>query len=238
MDNPKDFLVNLINNKYISLNTLEKSINSFDCKISNLENINFEYKYDKLKIIITNNILELTLDNFNYIKSKSLDLLVLFINLNKEYYIENCDDFDIEDIANELVENIELDEDIKSILFENEVIKNTMLNVELLFNLAYDDKYNLRSDVSNDLIFSSNIEDSKKYSYLNKIKEEINIEVTNNYLCMINNDFDYIGVGNNNFSIDVDQNLLEILQKLKSENVISSFVLTKRNKIMVYNRKK
>lgn len=238
LDNPKDFLVNLINNKYISLNTLEKSINSFDCKISNLENINFEYKYDKLKIIITNNILELTLDNFNYIKSKSLDLLVLFINLNKEYYIENCDDFDIEDIANELVENIELDEDIKSILFENEVIKNTMLNVELLFNLAYDDKYNLRSDVSNDLIFSSNIEDSKKYSYLNKIKEEINIEVTNNYLCMINNDFDYIGVGNNNFSIDVDQNLLEILQKLKSENVISSFVLTKRNKIMVYNRKK
>lgn len=238
LDNPKDFLVNLINNKYISLNTLEKSINSFDCKISNLENINFEYKYDKLKIIITNNILELTLDNFNYIKSKSLDLLVLFINLNKEYYIENCDDFDIEDIANELVENIELDEDIKSILFENEVIKNTMLNVELLFNLAYDDKYNLRSDISNDLIFSSNIEDSKKYSYLNKIKEEINIEVTNNYLCMINNDFDYIGVGNNNFSIDVDQNLLEILQKLKSENVISSFVLTKRNKIMVYNRKK
>ncbi len=238
LDNPKDFLVNLINNKYISLNTLEKSINSFDCKISNLENINFEYKYDKLKIIITNNILELTLDNFNYIKSKSLDLLVLFINLNKEYYIENCDDFDIEDIANELVENIELDEDIKSILFENEVIKNTMLNVELLFNLAYDDKYNLRSDVSNDLIFSSNIEDSKKYSYLNKIKEEINIEVTNNYLCMINNGFDYIGVGNNNFSIDVDQNLLEILQKLKSENVISSFVLTKRNKIMVYNRKK
>lgn len=238
LDNPKDFLVDLINNKYINLNTLEKSINSFDCKISNLESINFEYKYDKLKIIITNNILELTLDNFNYIKSKSIDLLVLFINLNKEYYIENCDDFDIEDIVNELVENIELDEDIKSILFANEVIKNTMLNIELLFNLAYDDKYNLRSDVSNDLIFSSNIEDSKKYSYLNKIKEEINIEVTNNYLCMINNDFEYIGIGNNNFSIDVDQNLLEILKKLKSENVISSFVLTKRNKIMVYNRKK
>jgi hypothetical protein len=238
LDNQTNFLVDLINNKHISLNTLEKNINSFDCKISNLENVYFEYKFDKLKMIISNNILDFSVDNFNYIKGKSIDLLVLFININKEYYISSCDDFDIEDIANELIENVKLDEDIRLTLFEKKVIKKTMLKIDLLFKFVYDNKYGLRNDDSNNLIFSSNIEDSKKYSYLNKIKEEINNDKTNDYLCMINSKFEFIGVGKNNFSIDFDQSLYKILKKFELERIISSCTLTKKNKIMIYNLKK
>lgn len=238
LDNQNNFLVDLINNKYISLKTLEKSINSFDCKISNLEKIDFNYNFDKLKMIIINNILEFTVDNFNYIKCQSIDLLVLFININKEYYVNNCVDFNIEDITNELIKNSELGEDIKSTLFENEVIKNTMININLLFELAFNNKYSLRNDDSNNIIFSSNIEDNKKYCYLNKIKEEINNDIINDYLCIINSEFEFIGVGKNNFSIDFDQNLFEILKKFESERIISSCIITRKNKIMIYNLKK
>ena len=238
LDNQNDFLVDLISNKYINLNTLEKNINSFDCKISNLENIDFVYEFDKLKIIINNNILDFTFDNFNYIKNKTIDLLVLFINTNKKYYIDNCDDFDVEDIANELIENLALDEDIKLTLFENEVIKNTMLKIGLLFKLVYDNKYGLRNDESNNLIFSSNLEKNKKYSYLNKIKEEIDDDIIKDYLCMINSEFEFIGVGKNNFSIDFDQSLYEILKKFELERIISSCIITRKNKIMIYNLKK
>ena len=238
MDNQSNFLVDLINNKYINLKTLEKNINYFDCKISNLEKINFNYGFDKLKMIIVNNILDFSIDNFNYIKHKSIDLLVLFINLNKEYYIDNSENFDIEDISNELISNSELDEDIKSTLFENEVIKNTMININLLFEFVLNNKYGLRNDDSNNLIFSSNIKDNKKYYYLNKIKEKINNNIINHYLCMINSEFEFIGVGKNNFSIDFDQNLFEILKKFESERIISSCVITRKNKIMIYNLKK
>lgn len=189
-------------------------------------------------MIIVNNILDFSIDNFNYIKHKSIDLLVLFINLNKEYYIDNSENFDIEDISNELISNSELDEDIKSTLFENEVIKNTMININLLFEFVLNNKYGLRNDDSNNLIFSSNIKDNKKYYYLNKIKEKINNNIINHYLCMINSEFEFIGVGKNNFSIDFDQNLFEILKKFESERIISSCVITRKNKIMIYNLKK
>lgn len=238
LDNQNDFLVDLISNKDINLNTLEKNINLFDCKILDLENIDFIYEFDKLKIIINNNILEFNFDNFNYIKNKSIDLLVLFINKNKKYYIGNCDDFDVKDIANELIENLVLDEDIKLTLFENEVIKNTMLKIDLLFKLVNDNKYGLRNEESNNLIFSSNLEKNKKYSYLNKIKEEIDTDIIKDYLCMINSEFEFIGVGKNNFSIGFDQSLYEILKKFELERIISSCIITRKNKIMIYNLKK
>ena len=238
LDNQNDFLVDLISNKYINLNVLEKNVNSFDCKISNLENIDFAYKLDKLKIIINNNILDFNFDNFNYIKNKSIDLLVLFINTNKKYYIDNCNNFDVGDVANELIENLALDEDIKLALFQNKVIKNTMLKIDLLFELVCDNKYCLRNDESNNLIFSSNLEKSKKYYYLNKIKEENDIDIIKDYLCTINSKFEFIGVGKNNFSIDFNQSLYEILKKFELERIVSSCMITRKNKIMIYNLKK
>ena len=113
-----------------------------------------------------------------------------------------------------------------------------MLEINLLYDLALNNKYYLRNQDSNNLIFNSNIDNNKKFHYLNNIKEELNNDEINDYLCKINSNFNFIGIGNNNFSIDFDQNLLEILKKLESESVISSFALTTKNKIMVYNRKK
>ena len=55
---------------------------------------------------------------------------------------------------------------------------------------------------------------------------------------MINSEFKLIGVGKNNFSIDFDQNLYEILKKFELERIISSCKITKKNKIMIYNLKK
>ena len=137
-----------------------------------------------------------------------------------------------------MIENLVLDEDIKLTLFENEVIKNTMLKIDLLFKLVNDNKYGLRNEESNNLIFSSNLEKNKKYSYLNKIKEEIDTDITKDYLCMINSEFEFIGVGKNNFSIGFDQSLYEILKKFELERIISSCIITRKNKIMIYNLKK
>ena len=141
-------------------------------------------------------------------------------------------------ISNELIKNTKLEEDVKTALFENEKISNSMLEINLLYDLALNNKYYLRNQDSNNLIFNSNIDNNKKFHYLNNIKEELNNDEINDYLCKINSNFNFIGIGNNNFSIDFDQNLLEILKKLESESVISSFALTTKNKIMVYNRKK
>ena len=251
LDNQSDFLIDLVNSNYIELKilelinkdkdllkTLEKNIEAFNYKISNLNSIDFNYSFDKLKLMIDNDIIGFNNDNFNYIKDKSIDLLVLFINLNQEFYIDSINDFDIENISNELIKNTKLEEDVKTALFENEKISNSMLEINLLYDLALNNKYYLRNQDSNNLIFNSNIDNNKKFHYLNNIKEELNNDEINDYLCKINSNFNFIGIGNNNFSIDFDQNLLEILKKLESESVISSFALTTKNKIMVYNRKK
>lgn len=238
LDNRSDFLIDLVNSNYIELKTLEKNIAIFNYKISNLNSIDFNYSFDKLKLMIDNDIISFNNDNFNYIKDKSVDLLVLFIDLNQEFYIDSINDFDIENISNELIKNTKLEEDVKTALFKNEKISNSMIEINLLYDLVLNNKYCLRNQDSNNLIFNSNIDNNKKFYYLNNIKEELNNDEINDYLCKINSNFNFIGIGNNNFSIDFDQNLLEILKKLESENVISSFVLTKKNKIMVYNRKK
>lgn len=238
LDNQSNFLIDLVNSNYIELKTLEKNIEAFNYKISNLNSIDFNYSFDKLKLMIDNDIIGFNNDNFNYIKDKSIDLLVLFINLNQEFYIDSINDFDIENISNELIKNTKLEEDVKTALFENEKISNSMLEINLLYDLALNNKYYLRNQDSNNLIFNSNIDNNKKFHYLNNIKEELNNDEINDYLCKINSNFNFIGIGNNNFSIDFDQNLLEILKKLESESVISSFALTTKNKIMVYNRKK
>ena len=55
---------------------------------------------------------------------------------------------------------------------------------------------------------------------------------------MINSEFEFIGVGKNNFSIGFDQSLYEILKKFELERIISSCIITRKNKIMIYNLKK
>lgn len=238
LDNQDDFLIDLLNSKYISLKTIEKNINFFDCKISNLADIDFNYDIEKLRMIITNNILDFSVDNFNYIKDKSIDLLILFINLNKEYYGDNNGNFEIEDVSNELISSSELDEDIKSTLFASGKIKNTMLDIDLLYELVLNGKYDLKNRDSNNLIFSSNIKDNRKYYYLSKIKEELNNNIINDYLCKINSEFQSIGIGKNNFSVEYDENLFKILKEFESQHIISSCSITKRKRIMIYNLKK
>ena len=238
LDNQSNFFIDLVNSNYIELKMLEKNIKVFNYKISSLNSIDFSYNFAKLKLLIDKDDIDFNNDNFNYIRNKSIDLLVLFINLNKEFYIENINNFNIENISSELIKNTELEEEVKNALFENEKISNSMLEINLLYELALNDKYHLRSQDSNNLIFNSNIDNNKKLYYLNNIKEELNNDEINDYLCKINSNFNFIGIGNNNFSVDFDPNLLEILKKLKLENIVSSFVLTKKKKIMIYNRKK
>lgn len=235
LDNKEEFIIELINSNDISLETVEKNMEFFDFEIRSLEEIN--YNYDKLKVIIENNIIEFNEENFDYIKEKSLDLLVLFINSKKDYYVENMNNYDISNIASNLTKNLQLDEEIKSLLFENNVINSSMLEINLLYDLVINNRYNLINDESNRLIFGSNIVDNKKYNYLNRIKDDLSDEKIKDYLYMINSKFESIGIGQGNFSIDSDPYLFEILKRLKSDKFISSCIVTAKNKIMVYNRK-
>lgn len=232
------FIIELINNNDISSETLARNIESFNLKIPSLEDINYNYEFDKLKLLIQNNILDFNKENFEYIKAKSLDQLVMFINLNKDYYIENINDFDVSDISNSLIKNLELDEEIKESLFENDIIKNSQLEISLLYDLAINNKYNLKNTESNELIFSSNIKDDKKYCYLNEIKNQLSDDEVKNYLYIINSNFQSIGIGQGNFSTNFDPCLFEILKRLESNNIISKCKLTSKNKIIIYNRRK
>lgn len=238
LESQSNFLIDLINNDTVNLETLEKNLNLFDAKISNLEDIDFNYSFEKLELIINNDILEFNNDNFNYIKDKSVDLLALFINLNEEYYIGNIDTFDISNIENDLIKNSKLGDLIKVLLFENNLITCDKLEIDFLYELVINNKYNLRKEESSNLIFNSDISYDKKYHYLNKIMEEISMDQTKEYLCQVNAEFQSIGIGKNNFSVDFNQDLLEILKLFESKKIISSSNLTKTNRIMIYNRKR
>ena len=61
--------------------------------------------------------------------------------------------------------------------------------------------------------------------------EELNNKIINDYLCKINSEFQSIGIGKNNFSVEYDENLFKILKEFESQHIISSCSITKRKRI-------
>lgn len=238
LNNKKDFLIELVNNENIDSKTIEKNIEFLDFKILDLVEIDYKYNFDKLKLIVENDKIEFNSINFNYIKDKSLELLIIFIKINKQNYIDNINDFDVKDIANKLIDNTEFEDDIKSSLFKTKTVDISMIDINSLYNLVLKDKYELRNEESFKELFNSNIDSKKKFYCLNSIKEEIGIDKIKEYLSNIDIKLNDIAIGKNNFSVSYDESLFQILEKLKEKRIISSYRKTLNNKIMIYNRKK
>ena len=239
LDEKEEFYKDIFNCAYIKIETLKNYILEFKMDIENLNEFFDNNDIEKLNLIIENNYIQFNRENFKYVKSVSLELLIKFLNINKESYIEEINDYDICDIIDNLLASSKLDTEIKIGLLESTVIDIQSIEINLLYELLSKGEYeDIRSEEINEYIFDSSLSKIKKIDYLNLIKEKLEFEQTQIYLSKINSIFDNVGIAKKNFSVYNEGNVLEIINFLKENNIISSYKLLTTNKIMIYNKKR
>lgn len=233
------FYKDIFNCEYIKIDVLKKYALEFKIDIDNLNEFFDSADVEKLNLIIENNYAQFNIENFQYVKNVSKDLLVNFININKDNYIEEINDYDVHDIIDNLLDNSKLDTIIKINLLESTAIDIKSIDINLLYELLVKDEYkDIRSKEINEYIFDSSLSKIKKINYLTLLKEELEFERMLIYLSKINSVFDNIGVTKRNFSVYNEGNVLEIINFLKENNIISSYKLLSTNNIMIYNKKR
>lgn len=239
LDEKEEFYKDIFNCEYIKIDTLKNYILEFKMDIDNLNEFFDNDDVEKLNLILENNYIQFNRENFKYVKSISLELLIKFLNINKESYIEEINDYDICDIIDNLLANSKLDTEIKIGLLESTAIDIQAIEINLLYELLSKDEYeDIRSKEINEYIFDSSLSKIKKIEYLNLLKEELEFEQIQIYLSKINSVFDNIGIAKKNFSVYNEGNVLEIIIFLKENNIISSYKLLTTNNIMIYNKKR
>ena len=112
------FYKDIFNCEYIKIDVLKKYALEFKIDIDNLNEFFDSADVEKLNLIIENNYAQFNIENFQYVKNVSKDLLVNFININKDNYIEEINDYDVHDIIDNLLDNSKLDTIIKINLLE------------------------------------------------------------------------------------------------------------------------
>ena len=233
------FYKDIFNCEYIKIDVLKEYALEFKIDIDNLNEFFDSADVEKLNLIIENNHAQFNIENFQYVKNVSKDLLVNFININQDNYIEEINDYDVHDILDNLLDNSKLDTIVKINLLESTAIDIKSIDINLLYELLVKDEYkDIRSKEINEYIFDSSLSKIKKINYLTLLKEELDFEQMLIYLSKINSNFDNIGVTKRNFSVYNEGNVLEIINFLKENNIISSYKLLSTNNIMIYNKKR
>lgn len=233
------FYKDIFNCEYIKIDVLKKYALEFKIDIDNLNEFFDSADVEKLNLIIENNYAQFNIENFQYVKNISKDLLVNFININQDNYIEEINDYDVHDIIDNLLDNSKLDTIVKINLLESTAIDIKSIDINLLYELLVKDEYkDIRSKEINEYIFDSSLSKIKKINYLTLLKEELEFEQMLIYLSKINSVFDNIGITKRNFSVYNEGNVLEIINFLKENNIISSYKLLSTNNIMIYNKKR
>lgn len=239
LNDKQKFYKDIFNCEYIKIDVLKKYALEFKIDIDNLNEFFDSADVEKLNLIIENNYAQFNIENFQYVKNVSKDLLVNFININQDNYIEEINDYDVHDIIDNLLDNSKLDTIIKINLLESTAIDIKSIDINLLYELLVKDEYkDIRSKEINEYIFDSSLSKIKKINYLTLLKEELEFEQMLIYLSKINSVFDNIGVTKRNFSVYNEGNVLEIINFLKENNIISSYKLLSTNNIMIYNKKR
>lgn len=117
----KDFMTFVIFNKYIDLNNLKKLKKISTTKFDNIDYFTNKISPEKIEYLITNNFLNLTVENMSYINSNDLfNLIPIFLVNNLSEFISNKDTYIIsEEVQKKIIENSDITIEQKLMLINN-----------------------------------------------------------------------------------------------------------------------
>ena len=146
-------------------------------------------------------------------------------------------EYDISDIDEKLFLNKYLNSDVKQFLLDNKKINLDSYTADELYELIVNDNVIIYSDDITDKILESNLKQEYKIKYLSKIKDNITSKKILFYFSTFDGEYKYIGVKFNVADVKYNEDLIPLLEKLKLDNIISSYKEGKNKNMLIYNKK-
>ena len=205
-----------------------------ECDI--IENISDSHLEDnRLQILIENKKIEVNENNFNFIKENYRKQIYKFININSDEFKDIIEKIDITEL-NILASN-EIDDSLKQYIVDNGHINLLNMNENDLYKLIIDDVNNINNDDIDAKIINSSISIEKKIDYLFKFKEKINVSKLLRYVQLLGKYYSSIASQSKSANIDYNEKMIDILEILEKNRLISSYKKGKNNNILIYNKR-
>lgn len=220
-----------ISNK-ILIDVYKVFIKEFDV-INNLSESQLEET--RLQILIENKKIEFNEINYNFIKDNYESCVYKFINTNNDEFKKIIEKIDITGLN--ILINDDVDYLLKQYLVDNGFVNLLNINENDLYKLLIDNVINNNDDAVDAKIINSSIDIDNKINYLFKIKEKIDASKLLNYVQLLGNDYSSIASQWKSANIDYNEKMIDILEKLRIDGLISSYKKGKNNNILIFNKR-
>lgn len=220
-----------ISNK-ILIDVYKAFIKEFDV-INNLGESQLEET--RLQILIENKKIEFNEINYNFIKDNYESCVYKFINTNNDEFKKIIEKIDITGLN--ILINDDVDYLLKQYLVDNGFVNLLNINENDLYKLLIDNVINNNDDAVDAKIINSSIDIDNKINYLFKIKEKIDASKLLNYVQLLGNDYSSIASQWKSANIDYNEKMIDILEKLRIDGLISSYKKGKNNNILIFNKR-
>lgn len=207
-------------------------IKEFDV-INNLSESQLEET--RLQILIENKKIEFNEINYNFIKDNYESCVYKFINTNNDEFKKIIEKIDITGLN--ILINDDVDYLLKQYLVDNGFVNLLNINENDLYKLLIDNVINNNDDAVDAKIINSSINIDNKINYLFKIKEKIDASKLLNYVQLLGNDYSSIASQWKSANIDYNEKMIDILEKLRIDGLISSYKKGKNNNILIFNKR-
>lgn len=224
------FIFKYICNDKVNINDFKVIVKTFNMKIDVVEGV----QNIKLEYLIMQNLVGLSVNNFEYIKENISNMLLGYSINNLSDLIENIEKYNINDIVDELLVNQNVTRDDKIKILEK-IEKNNLKNSTIIYLVIKEKIYIDNEDVNKQIIQNKNITFSEKMQFLKIIIKNINNkDLGTEYLHLIN-DYKHINDGGKLSNINDKHIDSELCTILKRYGYISSYKKGKRNNYILYN---
>lgn len=189
----------------------------------------------RLQILIENKKIEFNEINYNFIKDNYESCVYKFINTNNDEFKKIIEKIDITGLN--ILINDDVDYLLKQYLVDNGFVNLLNINENDLYKLLIDNVINNNDDAVDSKIINSSIDIDNKINYLFKIKEKIDASKLLNYVQLLGNDYSSIASQCKSANIDYNEKMIDILEKLRIDGLISSYKKGKNNNIIIFNKR-
>lgn len=227
----------------VSLNAYKSLVNNSTIPYSYPKGIDYfsVISIDKMKVLIENKTLTLSIENYNFINNKFADLLLMFLETNSTKFIEEVGTFEFNSsIVSELIDSrvftpaqkiTIIDKTPVSILIKNNVVSNKVCKL-----LAYNKKTEVSIDLLKGLITQSQSIENK-IRLFNRYQNDIDSTELKSIIHLLGNPYSEIIEGKQPKFENKEYNL-EFINQRKKDFITKSDIVDSGKFIKVYTKRK
>lgn len=238
-----NFLGEIARNNDIEYEVYKKLIKIISyIKLVNLEEN--EIQDERLKLLVENDMVKFSPQNFNIINSESSETLGVYIKNNIQTFINDIGKYSLDEyIIEEIITSSYIKPRYKTNILE--IIDISLVNLQTIKYIILNYSNNNISRLSQELkerILISGVEIKYKVLFLNKeLYRDVSKETMEEYISIMPSPYNLIGnykLRNKAFSIENSRENLEFLNKLKEKKINFTFKPSQTNRRLVINNKK